>query len=86
MASQWISVKDRMPEDRKNVLVTINFDEQVHIAYVKEGMWYAWIDDEIEIMGDAWLKNVIAHEQLGVISWQELPKRAEWIPLENNLY
>ena len=84
--SNWISVKDRLPEDRKNVLATINFDEQVHIAYVKEGMWYAWIDDEIEIMGDAWLKNVIAHEQLGVIAWQELPKRAEWVAIEPKYY
>ena len=77
--SNWISVKDRLPADFKTVLVTINFDNQVHIAYITDGKWYAWVDDEIILVGDAYLRNDIEQGDYGVIAWQELPEIAEWI-------
>lgn len=79
METNWISVKFRLPEDLKNVLVTINYDDNLHIAYIKKGLWYVWIDDEIRIEGNASLNNEILDNGFGVISWCELPKRAEWL-------
>jgi len=78
----WISVSDRLPELLKNVLVTINYDEELHIAYLHKEGWKIWKDDELEVVGNGYIENLINDQDgFGVIAWQELPERAEWKPV-----
>lgn len=67
-----------LPKDLKNVLVTIKYDEELHIAYTIEGRWFIWIDDELDQRGDGWIENEICSDDFGVVAWTELPKRANW--------
>jgi len=78
METNWIDIKERLPEELKNVLVTINYDEELHLAYLKDGEWKIWIDDELMLNGDAWIDNSLNQKGFGVIAWMELPKRADW--------
>jgi len=74
----WINVNERLPKEFKRVLVTINYDDELHLAYQTNGKWKIWIDNELELHGDAWIDNMIDRSAYGVIAWMELPKRAEW--------
>jgi len=78
MKTNWIDINERLPEELKNVLVTINYDDELHLAYLKDGKWKIWIDDELVLNGDAWIDNTLDQKGFGVIAWMELPKRAEW--------
>ena len=78
MKTNWIDIKERLPEELKNVLVTINYDDELHLAYLKDGKWKIWIDDELVLNGDAWIDNTLDQKGFGVIAWMELPKRADW--------
>lgn len=42
MVNGWISVKDRMPDDGKDVLVLIPFQNTwiYYVSYVESGKWY----------------------------------------------
>jgi len=78
MKTNWIDINERLPEELKNVLVTINYDDELHLAYLKDGKWKIWIDDELVLNGDAWIDNTLDQKGFGVIAWVELPKRADW--------
>ena len=78
MKTNWISINERLPEELKNVLVTINYDDELHLAYLKDGKWKIWIDDELVLNGDAWIDNTLDQKGFCVIAWIELPKRADW--------
>jgi len=78
METNWIDINERLPEELKNVLVTINYDEELHLAYLKDSEWKIWIDDELVLNGDAWIDNTLDQKGFGVIAWMELPKRADW--------
>ena len=78
MKTNWIDINERLPEELKNVLVTINYDDELHLAYLKDGKWKIWIDDELVLNGDAWIYNTLNRKGFGVIAWMELPKRADW--------
>tara|TARA_R110000851_G_scaffold261354_1_gene413838 strand:- start:1047 stop:1343 length:297 start_codon:yes stop_codon:yes gene_type:complete len=78
MKTNWININERLPEELKNVLVTINYDDELHLAYLKDGKWKIWIDDELVLNGDAWIDNTLDQKGFGVIAWIELPKRADW--------
>ena len=78
MKTNWIDINERLPEELKNVLVTINYDDELHLAYIKDGEWKIWIDDELVLNGDAWIDNTLDQKGFGVIAWMELPKRADW--------
>jgi len=78
MKTDWIDINERLPEELKNVLVTINYDDELHLAYLKDGKWKIWIDDELVLNGDAWIDNTLNQKGFGVIAWMELPKRADW--------
>jgi len=78
MKTNWIDINERLPEELKNVLVTINYDDELHLAYLKDGKWKIWIDDELVLNGDAWIDNTLDQKGFGVIAWMELPKRADW--------
>lgn len=78
METNWININERLPEELKNVLVTINYDDELHLAYLKDGKWKIWIDDELVLNGDAWIDNTLDQKGFGVIAWIELPKRADW--------
>jgi len=78
MKTNWIDIKERLPKELKNVLVTINYDDELHLAYLKDGKWKIWIDDELVLNGDAWIDNTLDQKGFGVIAWMELPKRADW--------
>jgi len=78
MKTNWIDINERLPEELKNVLVTINYDDELHLAYLKDGKWKIWIDDELVLNGDAWIDNRLDPKGFGVIAWMELPKRADW--------
>lgn len=78
MKTNWIDINERLPEELKNVLVTINYDDELHLAYLKDGEWKIWIDDELVLNGDAWIDNTLDQKGFGVIAWMELPKRADW--------
>jgi len=78
MKTNWIDINERLPEELKNVLVTINYDDELHLAYLKDGKWKIWIDDELVLNGDAWIDNTLDQKGFGVIAWIELPKRADW--------
>lgn len=78
METNWIDINERLPEELKIVLVTINYDDELHLAYLKDGEWKIWIDDELVLNGDAWIDNTLDQKGFGVIAWMELPKRAEW--------
>jgi hypothetical protein len=78
METNWIDINERLPEELKNVLVTINYDDELHLAYLKDGKWKIWIDDELVLNGDAWIENTLDQKGFGVIAWIELPKRADW--------
>jgi len=78
METNWININERLPEELKNVLVTINYDDELHLAYIKDGKWKIWIDDELVLNGDAWIDNTLDQKGFGVIAWMELPKRADW--------
>ena len=54
MKTNWININERLPEELKNVLVTINYDDELHLAYLKDGKWKIWIDDELHL---AYLKD-----------------------------
>lgn len=75
MKTNWIDINERLPEELKNVLVTINYDDELHLAYLKDGKWKIWIDDELVLNGDAWIDNTLDQKGFGVIAWMELPKR-----------
>ena len=70
--------KRKITRELKNVLVTINCDDELHLAYLKDGKWKIWIDDELVLNGDAWIDNTLDQKGFGVIAWMELPKRADW--------
>ena len=53
-------------------------DYELHLAYLKDGKWKIWIDDELVLNGDAWIDNTLDQKGFGVIAWVELPKRADW--------
>jgi hypothetical protein len=78
MKTNWIDINERLPEELKNVLVTINYDDELHLAYLKDDKWKIWIDDELVLNGDAWIDNTLDQKGFGVIAWMELPKRADW--------
>ena len=78
MKTNWININERLPEDLKTVLVTINYDDELHLAYLKDGKWKIWIDDELVLNGNAWIDNTLDQKGFGVIAWIELPKRADW--------
>jgi len=78
MKTNWIDINERLPEELKKVLVTINYDDELHLAYLKDGKWKIWIDDELVLNGDAWIDNTLDQKGFGVIAWMELPKRADW--------
>jgi hypothetical protein len=78
MKTNWIDINERLPEELKNVLVTINYDDKLHLAYLKDGKWKIWIDDELVLNGDDWIDNTLDQKGFGVIAWIELPKRADW--------
>lgn len=78
MKTKWIDINERLPEELKNVLVTINYDNELHLAYLTDGKWKIWIDDELVLNGDAWIDNTLDQKGFGVIAWIELPKRADW--------
>lgn len=78
MKTNWIDINERLPEELKNVLVTINYDDELHLAYLKDGKWKIWIDHELVLNGDAWIDNTLDQKGFGVIAWMELPKRADW--------
>jgi hypothetical protein len=68
-----------LPDDKKNVLISINYDEEVHIAYRSKGKWFAVVDDNLEVMGDAYINNEISEAHgLVVIGWRHLPKHAKF--------
>jgi len=72
METNWIDINERLPEELKNVLVTINYDEELHLAYLKDSEWKIWIDDELVLNGDAWIDNTLDQKGFGVIAWMEL--------------
>lgn len=78
METNWIDINERLPQELKIVLVTINYDDELHLAYLKDGEWKIWIDDELVLNGDAWIDNRLDQKGFGVVAWMELPKRAEW--------
>lgn len=79
MKEDWIYINEKLPAELQNVLVTINYDNHVHIAYLKNGEWKIWIDDELVVRGDAWIENRITNQKgFGVIAWMELPAYAKW--------
>ncbi len=67
MKTNWISINERLPEELKNVLVTINYDDELHLAYLKDGKWKIWIDDELVLNGDAWIDNTLDQKGFCVI-------------------
>ena len=73
----WIDINERLPEELKTVLVTIKYDEELHLAYLSNGKWKIWVDDELNLNGDCSIDNII-DERFGVVAWMELPNRAEW--------
>jgi hypothetical protein len=80
METNWIDINERLPEELKNVLVTINYDDELHLAYLNDGKWKIWIDDELVLNGNAWIDNTLDQKGFGVIAWMELPKHADWQP------
>jgi len=78
MKTNWIDINERLPEELKNVLVTLNYDDELHLAYIKDGEWKIWIDYALELKGDARIDNTLDQKVYGVIAWMELPKRADW--------
>jgi len=78
MKTNWIDTNERLPEECKNVLVTINYADELHLAYLKDGKWKIWIDDELVLIGDGWVDNTLDQADFGVIAWMELPRRADW--------
>jgi hypothetical protein len=82
MKFKWISINERLPDELNNVLVTINYDKELHLAYLKDGAWKIWIDDELEVIGNAYIENRIIDKGFGVIAWAELPKHYEWQELK----
>lgn len=86
MKNTWIDVKDRLPEERKDVLVTLNFDDEVVIAFHIDGYWKVAINDGLNVVGDGWIDNDTIDNsfhnhngRMGVIGWMELPKRMDWV-------
>ncbi|GAF73941.1 unnamed protein product [marine sediment metagenome] len=77
---EWIDINKKLPKILTYVLVTINYDENLHIAYLNEDDdWCVWIDDELNLIGDAYIENEVDGSQgFGVIAWMDLPKHAEW--------
>jgi len=76
MEANWIYVTERLPEENKNVMITINYDDVLHIAYIKNGNWHLWIDGDLGIGGECRIKTGLRFHN--VIAWAEIPKHAEW--------
>ena len=72
----WILTKDKLPPLGEDVLITINWDSDVTIAYrIDKISFRASENDNIEVNGNACIEyNRIAD----VIAWMELPKPADW--------
>ena len=51
----WISVKDKLPEDRSLVIVARGDDRWVFPGFVKDGNWYNAIDDMREYHVSHWI-------------------------------
>lgn len=73
--SKWISVKDKLPEDRRAVLVTAYWHETYQVmmgSYYGDGLWWC-----------VQFNNTGKHEQkLKPKAWMELPKA--YAESENN--
>lgn len=79
--SEWISVKDRLPENKGNYLVWLNGDfyRKPYVRQYLNGYWYNQGDlliwDSLKPHYDDWIKN--AKHLKKVLYWMPLPKPPE---------
>ena len=71
---EWVSVEDRLPDEKDNVLIYIQHDEIPIIGYKVEKGWRVFVSDDIQVMGDAYLDNDIDEQWCKVTHWQPLPQ------------
>lgn len=71
-------VNEKLVEENKNLLITINHDEHTHIGYISDGDWYVWIDNRLTGFGHFSINNIVRSENFGVIAYMELPKHAKF--------
>ena len=75
--SNWISVKERLPDDKTPVLVKIKNDDPILIAEIRAGLWMEQYE-YIHACGDAYIDSEICSvhnaKYASVTHWMPLPE------------